>query len=262
MHSEAPIAVSFAERNDFKMKKVFSLMMVLLLAVSVTACGGSSGRADEALTGKYIGVTGTALGITLSGEDMAGYSLELKSGGKAVLELDGDSTDGKWINDDTTVTLTIDKTDMVGKLGEDTIVFESILKELVGTSMDLKFAKEGTDAAKPENFLPEEEKALLGDWTGVSVKNALDEDASGEISPDALQATLNADHTATVSLNGEVIATPVWSYYSNMVSFEGDVTGGASLYGESKDGVFIITYSGEGYYDFTMGSAGDKKSGS
>ena len=69
MHSEAPIAVYFAERNNFKMKKVFSLMMVMLLAVSVTACGGSSGRADEALTGKYIGVTGTALGITLSGEE-------------------------------------------------------------------------------------------------------------------------------------------------------------------------------------------------
>jgi len=234
------------------MKKVFSLMMVMLLAVSVTACGGSSGRADEALTGKYIGVTGTALGITLSGEDMAGYSLELKSGGKAVLELDGDSTDGKWVNDDTTVTLTIDKTDMVGKLGEDTIVFESILKELVGTSMDLKFAKEGTDAAKPENFLPDEEKALLGDWVGTSVTDALDEDVSGEISPDAMRATLNADHTCTITYQGEEIAKPKWSYYSGMVNFEGDVSGGASLYGDYKDDAFMITYSGDNYYKFTM----------
>ncbi len=235
------------------MKKIISIFAMVVLCLSMVSCGKTSGRADEALEGKYVAVTGTALGVTLSGDDVAGFTLELKSGGEAIFDVEGTTEKGKWTNDDTTITLTIDKVDMVGQLGEDTIVFESILEEMVGTSFDLTFAKEGTDAAKPENFLPDEEKALLGDWVGTSVTDALDEDASGEISPDALQATLNADHTATISFNGEVIANPTWSYYSDMVTFEGDVAGGASLYGEIVDGNFIITYSGDDYYDFTMG---------
>ena len=235
------------------MKKVFSLMLAFLLVVSLAGCG-SKGRADEALVGKYIAVTGTAMGMTMSGDDMAGFTLELKSGGKLTMSVDDTTVDGKWINDDTTITLTVEGTDMQGKLGEDTLTFESILEKLVGTSMDLKFAKEGTDAAKPENFLPDEEKALLGDWVGDLVADALDGDASGEISPDSMKATLNADHTASISYKGEVIATPKWSYYSDMVSFDGEVASGASLYGESKDGKFVITYSGKDYYKFTMKS--------
>ena len=58
------------------------------------------------------------------------------------------STNGNWVNDDDTVTITVDKTDIVGKLGEDTITFKGFLEEEVGVSLDITFAKEGTDAAK------------------------------------------------------------------------------------------------------------------
>lgn len=233
------------------MRRVFSIILALVMVISLSACG-SSERADEALVGKYIAVTGTALGMTLSGDDIAGFTLELKSGGKVTMDVEDSSVDGKWINDDNTITLTIEKTEMVGKLGKDTITFEGILKELVGISMDLKFAKEGTDAAKPENFLPEEEKALLGDWVGTAVNNVLDEDASGEISADSMKATLNADHICTITYKGEEIAKPKWSYYSGVVSFQGEVKGGASLYGDYENNVFVITYSGDDYYKFTM----------
>ncbi len=137
------------------MKKMISAFITGMLCLAMTACGGSSGRADEALTGKYIAVTGTAMGITLSGDDVAGFTIELKSGGKATLEVDGDSANGKWVNDDSTITLTVEKVDMVGTLGEDTITFENFLQEMIGTSMERKVAKEGTDATKRENFLPE-----------------------------------------------------------------------------------------------------------
>ena len=78
--------------------------------------------------------------MSLSGDDMSGFTLELKSGRKAIMEVNGESSESKWINDDTTVA--IDKTDMVGTIGKDTLVFEGVLKELVGISMDLKYAKE------------------------------------------------------------------------------------------------------------------------
>ena len=149
------------------MKKIISFLIAMVLCLSVTACGGSSGRADDALAGKYIAITGTTMEMPHSGNDMSGFTLELKSGRKEIMEVNGESSEGKWINDDTTVI--IDKTDTVGTIGKDTLVFGGILKELVGTSIDLKFAKEGTDAAKPENFLPEEERALLGDCRGGGV---------------------------------------------------------------------------------------------
>ncbi len=238
------------------MKRIAVFMLGLMTALLLSACGGGSkGRADDVLEGKYVAVTGTAMGMTISGKDMVGFTLELKSGGKATMNVDGTSVNGIWTNDDTNVTVTIDKVDMVGKLGEDTILFEGILKELVGASMDLKFAKEGTDAAKPENFLPEEEKALLGSWVGVSVVDVLSKDVSGEVSPDSLQATLNPDHTSSISYKGEVIGTPKWSYFGGTVMFEGDIAGGASIYSNYSDGVFTITYSADDYYDFKMGPA-------
>lgn len=238
------------------MKKIISILIVMMLSLSIMACGGSTGRADDALVGKYISVTGTSLGVTLSGSDMEGFNLDLKSKGKATIDIDGETMDGKWVNDDKTITLTIDKTDIVGELGEDTITFKDFLKEEVGVSLDITFAKEGTDAAKPENFLPEEEKALLGDWVGATVTDAMDDDASEEVSPSALTATLNADHSSIISFDGTEIATPQWSYISETVLFEGDVADGASLYGEYKDDQFIITYTGNDfYYNFTMESA-------
>ena len=227
------------------MKKIISILIVMMLSLSIIACGGS-GRADDALSGKYIAVTGTSSGTTLSGSEMEGFTLELKSKGKATITIDNETINGKWVNDDDTVTITVEKTDIVGELGEDTIIFKDFLKEEVGVSLDITFAKEGTDAAKPENFLPEEEKALLGDWVGASVTDVMGDDASSEVSPSAI----------IISFDGTEIATPQWSYISETVLFEGDVADGASLYGEYKDDQFIITYTGNDfYYNFTMESA-------
>ena len=57
--------------------------------------------------------------------------------------------EGKWFNDDTTVTVKIDKINMVGTISEDTIIFEGFLKDQVGASIDLQFAREGTDVVYP-----------------------------------------------------------------------------------------------------------------
>lgn len=233
------------------MKKIFGLILIMSILLSVSACGGSR---DSKLAGKYIAVSAKAMGMTLNGDDVKGFSFDLKSNGKAIMDIEGSSTEGKWVSDEKTVTITIEGTDMVGKLGEDTLIFESILEEIVGESMDVTFAKEGSEAAKPENNLTEEEKALVGEWTGVSVADVSDADVSGEVSPDSMKATLTGDHKATITYKGEVIATPDWHYYSEMINFEGDVKDKASLYGEYKEGKFIIIYSQDNYYKFTMGS--------
>lgn len=172
------------------MKKFLSVFITMILCLSITACSGSSGKVDEALVGKYVCVTGTMLGVTMSGDDVSDFSLDLQSDGKATMEISGESHNLKWSSDDSTLTLKIDGEKITGELGEDTVTFKDFLKEQLGTSMDLTFAKEGTDAAKPENYLPEEEKALIGDWVSVSVTDVLGNDASEEVDPTALAATL------------------------------------------------------------------------
>ena len=44
------------------MKKIISFLIAMVPCLSVTACGGSSDRADDALAGKYLTVKGTTMG--------------------------------------------------------------------------------------------------------------------------------------------------------------------------------------------------------
>lgn len=242
------------------MKKFLSVFITMILCLSITACSGSSGKVDEALVGKYVCVTGTMLGVTMSGDDVSDFSLDLQSDGKATMEISGESHNLKWSSDDSTLTLKIDGEKITGELGEDTVTFKDFLKEQLGTSMDLTFAKEGTDAAKPENYLPEEEKALIGDWVSVSVTDVLGNDASEEVDPTALSATFDGEHSATISFMGEEIGSSKWSLFAESVLFDDEFNDGVSLNGDYTDGVFTLTYnntSTDAYYIFKMSNSED-----
>lgn len=124
---------------------------VLVLIISLLICVGCSGngKRDEALVGKYIAVSGKAFGLDLSSDEITGFTVELLADGHAIMVAEDIRVEGKWFNDDTTVTVKIDETNMVGTLGEDTITFDGFLKDQVGASIDLQFAREVTDAIKP-----------------------------------------------------------------------------------------------------------------
>lgn len=240
------------------MKKMISVFIAMVLCLSLAACSGSSTKVDEELIGKYVCVAGTMMGVTVSGDDVTDFELDLQDKGKGSMIIYGNSYKIKWSNDDDTVTLKIDGVDAVGKRGEDSITFEEFLADKLGVSMDLVFAKEGSDAVKPENYLPEEEKALLGDWSSVSVKDIMGDDASGDVDPNALTATFNDDHTATISFMGEDIGSFEWSVLSESIIFTGDFDGDLVMSGDYKDGVLLLNYSaGDDYFIFTMENSED-----
>ena len=215
---------------------------------------------DEDLSGKYICITGTALGITLSDDDVSRFSMELKDDGKVTMEIEGSFAEGTWVRNNSTITLHIEGSYVVGEIGKDTISFNDFLKEQVNASVDLTFAKEGTDAAKPENYLPKEEKALIGDWVSVSVTDVLGNDASEEVDPTALAATFDGDHSATISFMGKEIGSSKWSLFAESVLFDDEFNDGVSLNGDYTDGVFTLTYnntSTDAYYIFKMSNSED-----
>ncbi len=240
------------------MKKMISVFIAMVLCLSLAACSGSSTKVDEELIGKYVCVAGTMMGVTVSGDDVTDFELDLQDKGKGSMIIYGNSYKIKWSNDDDTVTLKIDGVDAVGKRGEDSITFEEFLADKLGVSMDLVFAKEGSDAAKPENYLPEEEKALLGDWSSVSVKDIMGDDASGDVDPNSLTATFNDDHTATISFMGEDIGSFEWSVLTDSIIFTGDFDEDLVISGDYKDGVLLLNYSaGDDYFIFTMENSED-----
>ena len=100
--------------------------LALMAAVFLSACS-SKVRADAGLEGKYIPVLGEMWGLAMGSEDLEGFSVELQSGGKAKLEIDGDEHNVKWENDDTTVTLTVDGEKLPAEIGTDTLAFDDML---------------------------------------------------------------------------------------------------------------------------------------
>lgn len=230
------------------MKKYLKLMGLigLLCAVMVmSACGGSGGRADAQYEGKWISVAGEAMGMTLTGDDISGFALELQSGGKAVMTVEGDSQKVKWTNDDSNITIKVGSTEMVGALGEDTIVFDDML----GMGMKLTFAKEGSDAAKPENNLPEADQKMVGTWQSHTVTDVLGDPVEG-LNGDELKMVFAPDHTVQVFVDDTDCGTTKWSLLGDdwgsvdddSVSISWDIT---------EEGIEVNYSDDEDYYIFS-----------
>ncbi len=223
------------------MKKLSAILLSVIMVLSLAACGG--GRADDAYIGNWISVAGTAMGVTLTGDDIAGFGLVLEKGGKGSMSVDGDSANIKWTNNDTTLTISVQGEDFVGNIGADTLVFEN----LMNLGMDLTFAKEGTSAANPENYLPEAEKNMIGTWVSYQVTDVLGDDASAEVAPDALKMTFKGDHTVDIEFNGETITGEVWSMLDTWGSLDDSEY---DFSWDIADGELEVTYNGDNYWIF------------
>ena len=79
------------------------------------------------------------------------------------------------------------------------------------------------------------------------------DDASGDVDPNALTATFNDDHTATISFMGEDVGSFEWSVLTDSIIFTGDFDEDLVISGDYKDGVLLLNYSaGDDYFIFTM----------
>lgn len=224
------------------MKKFIAFILAGIMGLSVVSCGG--GRADDKYVGEWISVAGTALGMTLTGDDISGFAFDLKAGGKGTMTVEGEKAKLKWTNDDAAITIKVQGEELVATIKEDTFVLENIFD----TGMDVTFAKKGSEAANPENFLAENEKNMIGTWASNKVTNVLGDDVSGAVAPDALKMTFKGDHTVDIEFRGEKLETQTWSMldsWGSLSDSEYDFTW--DLEGEELK----VTYNGEEYWIFT-----------
>ena len=155
------------------MKKIIALLLALAMLLSLVACGGSAEEDPNA--GKYIGVSAAVGGFAMAMSDVyPGETwIELKSGGKGDIMLDGDSYGLKWTLEGEVFTLTIDGVDSVGTLSNGAIVID-----LMDMGCVMTFRKEGTEPA--ENEAPAASYNDAGYYDLIRIDGATEEDSVSE----------------------------------------------------------------------------------
>lgn len=126
------------------MKKFIAILMVAVMLLSLVACGGGE---PDPNCGVYQGIRGEMDGIVLTMDELyPGESyLELKSGGKADLVLEGDKMTGKWTLEGETFNLVVEGEDCPGTLKDGIVIFD-----FTGIGMYLTFAKDGVKVPPSE----------------------------------------------------------------------------------------------------------------
>ena len=198
------------------MKRMLAILLTLAMLLSLAACGGSVEEDPNA--GKYLGTTAKAFGMVMPMSDIyEGETwLELKSGGKGTIMLDGDDFPMKWTLEGNTFTLTIDGEDSVGTLEDGVIVLD-----LMDMGVEMTFLKEGAempvaaatyndagyydliriDGATAEDSVSEEDLTMLREL-GTYMYLELLEDGTGMLFMDEEMPVTWADGTVNFTEDG------------------------------------------------------------
>ena len=154
------------------MKRLFAFLLALTMLLSLAACGGGE---EDPNAGKYIGVTAAVGGFSMPMSDIyEGETwIELKSGGKGTIMLDGDEFKIKWSLEGNAFTLTVQGVDSVGTLSSGDIVID-----LMDMGCVMTFEKEGGSIAdKVANMATYND---TGYWELIRIDGATEEDSVGE----------------------------------------------------------------------------------
>ena len=107
-------------------KRSLCILMAVLLAALLAACGSSE---PDPNSGLYVGQSAETAGIAVSLDDVFDdeFSIELRDGGKAIFNYDGDSYKLKWTLDGTTFHAEGGGAELDGTLSDGTMVLQNVL---------------------------------------------------------------------------------------------------------------------------------------
>ena len=185
------------------MKKIIAILLTIVMLLSLAACGGGE---PDPNAGKYQGISAKALGMTMDmSEVYPGETwVELKSGGKGTVMLDGDEFPMKWTLDGEAITITIDGVDSVGSLANGVLTVD-----LMEMCVEMTFLKEGAEMPAPEVTYQD-----AGYWEIVRMESEDPESAISEEDMAFVKSVgvqmymeLNADGTGALFMEDEMPLT-------------------------------------------------------
>ena len=185
------------------MKKLLAILLTLAMLFSLSACGGGE---EDPNAGKYLGTTAKAMGMTMEmSEVYPGETwVELKSGGKGTIMLDGDDFPMKWALEGEAITITIDGVESIGTLADGVITVD-----LMNMGVEMTFLKEGAEMPVAAATYDD-----AGYWEVVRVESEDPESAISEEDMEIVKAAgvlmymeLNADGTGIMFIEEEMPLT-------------------------------------------------------
>lgn len=135
------------------MKRSIALLLVLVIAFTLTACDGA--KDNDPNLGKYVGATVEVFGedVNISEIYPEGENyIELRSDGKCVFTLDGDSESGNWTLNGNDIVLTIEDVDSTGTLRDGVLTID-----FMGEGITMTFVKDGANVKTDASSKPTDE---------------------------------------------------------------------------------------------------------
>ena len=140
------------------MKKVLCITLAAILIFSLAACGGGgSSDASDPNQGLWSAVEVEMMGFTMDVSEVyeKGFTIELKSGGKCALNVDGAKANGTWSLNGSAFTVKGGGLDESGTLADGALTLSNVM----GMGMDIRFKKEGGQPAASSGNASDDEKS-------------------------------------------------------------------------------------------------------
>ena len=144
------------------MKKIISVILtVAMMTALLASCGGKKVSKEDAeiMAGKWDLVLYDMYGVKMFPEDEeTQMSFEFKPNGTTEYTLNGETEEYKWEKDDDLITIWVPE-DMVSK-GHTAVLdgdYFTLYWNYEGTSLQMIYAKEGTGAMDPQQYISEDD---------------------------------------------------------------------------------------------------------
>lgn len=238
----------------YKGKRVrYGVLVCLVLALfSFIGCKNAVPDEMKAYSGKYVAMMAKSADYQMSVKEVVNeeVAFEASEHGTIQFSFDDKTEAGTWEIEDGKMHIQLEDKICSGILGENVIALE----DLYGSDLVITFAKEGTEAANPVLYYPEEEQAVIGTWASYRAEMLLDDGTWTDIEDmedveEAFCITFAEDHTASFTYMGETVEAVKWGYAMGDCYMDG---GNYHLcaYPVENEELTIDIYNGSMWYTF------------